>query len=226
MQNTIRNISEGSVIASDLNGTLTTGSPVLAVYRWLKANQPGATPPLFVYRLSFSYLLVKAGLLEIDTWGEEAMRDVLGCVRDPDPLLLEDLMEFVVEDELWPKRKDEPISLLRDFHHQGAQIWILSAAYQPVVEKFSQRIAPNRIFAIGTPVEITPDGLQFAGPLNSRDRKITNLLEKIGSRKLSIALGDTFADIPLLDKAEKAIVVDPDRKLKQKASLSGWHQIG
>jgi phosphoserine phosphatase len=55
---------------------------------------------------------------------------------------------------------------------------------------------------------------------------MTNLLDAIGSHDISVALGDTFADIPLLDKAEKAIVVDPDRKLKQKASRSGWYQIG
>jgi len=225
MKKPIRNLPEGSVVASDLNGTLTTGSPVLAVYRWLQEHQPGSTPPLFLFRLSFSYLLVKAGLLKIDTWGEQAMRNVLSCVRNPDPELLDDLMDYVVEEELWPKRKEAPIALLRDLHHQGAQIWILSAAYQPAVEKFSLRIAPQRTFAIGTPVKITPEGIEFAGPLNTRVRKMNNLFAEIGSQKLAIALGDTFADIPLLEEAEMAIAVYPDCQLKRKARTNGWQII-
>lgn len=225
MGNTIRNISDESIVASDLNGTLTAGSPVLAVYRWLKENQPGAVPALFLLRISFSYLLVKSGLQEIDTWGEQAMQNVLGFVRDPDPSLLEGLMEYVVAHELWPKRKQAPISLLREYHHCGAQIWIISAAYQPAVEKFSQRIAPEGIFAIGTPVEITPEGLQFAGPLNSRSRKMDNLLEAIGPRDLTIALGDTFADIPMLEAAEMAIAVNPDPALRKRAIAGEWQII-
>lgn len=225
MKNTIRNIRAGSIVASDLNGTLTGGSPVLAVYRWLKENQPGAAPPLFLYQISFSYLLVKAGLLEIDTWAEQAMHNVLSYVRDPDPLLLDDLMEYVVAEELWPKRKAAPIALLKDFHQQEAQIWILSAAYQPAVEKFAQKIALQRMFAIGTPLEITPEGVDFAGPLNTRKRKMNNLFAEIGSQKLTIALGDTFADIPLLESAQTAIAVYPDRQLRRKARANDWRII-
>ncbi len=225
MNNTIRNIIKDSTVASDLNGTLTTGSPVLAIYHWLTEYQPGSTPPLFMSRLMFSYLLVKAGLIKIDTWGEEAMRSVLGLIQNPDPTLLDNVMDYVVEDELWPKRRESPISMLRDFHKEGAEIWIISAAFQPAVQKFAQKVSPQRIYAIGTPVEITPDGLKFAGPLNSRERKMKNLLAAIGPRKLTVALGDTFADIPLMDEAERAIAVYPDRQLRKKARAEGWQII-
>lgn len=213
------------LVASDLNGTLTTGSPVLAVHRWLTVNQPDSSPPLFQSRMIFSYFQVKIGLKKIDTWGEEAMRAVLGLIQDPDPTMFEDIMDFVVEDELWPKRREVPISMLRELHRKGAELFILSAAFQPAVEKFACKIAPDRTFGIGTPVEITPEGLRFAGPLNSRGTKISNLLNAIGSRKIDIAIGDTFADIPLLERAERAIAVHPDSKLKAKAQTEGWQII-
>ena len=222
MENTIRNNDSVRLVASDLNGTLTTGSPVLAVYRWLIDNQPDSCPPLFKYWLIISYLQVKVGLKKIDTWGKEAMSAVLNLVQNPDLNMLDEIMEFVVENELWPKRRIEPISLLRELHNKGSEVIIISAAYQPAVEKFARKIAQVKTSAIGTPVEITVEGLQLAGPFNSRDRKMHNLLSAIGSRKLDLALGDTFADIPMLEKAENAIAVHPDRKLKNKARERGW----
>ena len=225
MNNTIRNSNSNRLIASDLNGTLTTGSPVLAVYRWLSVNQPDSCPHLFKFRLIFSYLQVKVGLKKIDTWGKEAMSTVLSLVQNPDLNMLDEIMDSVVENELWPKRRIEPVSLLRELHNTGSELIIISAAYQSAVEKFARKIAPERIFAIGTPVKITAEKLRLAGPFNSRDRKMSNLLAAIGSRKLDLALGDTFADIPLLEHAESAIAVHPDRKLKSKARDLGWQII-
>lgn len=222
MNNTIRNGKESSIVASDLNGTLTTGSPVLAVHRWLEINQPDSSPPLFKIRILLSYLQVKVGLKKIDTWGNEAMSEVLSLVQNPDPKLLDELMDFVVEDELWPKRKSEPIALLREALNKGADLYVISAAYQPAVDKFSQKIAHEHAYGIGTAVIITAEGLRLAGPFISRERKLTSLLEVIGSRPINTALGDTFADIPLLENAQNAIVVNPDRKLQIKARELGW----
>ena len=84
----------GWIVASDLNGTLTTGSPVLAVARWLAKNQPDSYPPLFELRTLLSYLQVKAGLKEIDTWGKEAMSKVLGLVQSPSLQTLGAIMEM------------------------------------------------------------------------------------------------------------------------------------
>jgi phosphoserine phosphatase len=226
MSNTIRNNSESpALIASDLNGTLTTGSPVLAVYRWLKINQPESLPPLFKARILISYLQVKIGLKKIDTWGKQAMGAVLALVQNPDPNLLETLMDFVVDDELWPKRRPEPISYLREALDQGAELVVISAAFQPAVIKFARKIAPENTFGIGTPVAIEADGLSLKGPFNSRERKLSSLLEVIGSRPVDTALGDTFADIPLLEKAHKALAIHPDRKLRRAAEKHGWRIV-
>lgn len=210
------------LVASDLNGTLTTGSPVLAVYRWLEENQPNSCPPLFKYRILLSYLTVKIGLKEIDIWGKEAMSAVLALIHNPGPDLLDDLMDFVMENELWPKRRLSPIALLQEYLGQGADLYVISAAYQPAVEKFARKIASERTHGIGTEITITENGVKLLEPFVSRERKLTRLLEEIQSRPIDKALGDTFADIPLLEKALDPIAVHPDRKLRAISQRRGW----
>jgi len=225
MDKPIRNNGPAALVASDLNGTLTTGSPVLAVYHWLRANQPDSPPPLFKYRILLSYLQVKAGLREIDTWGQQAMSAVLSFVREPDTQVLERLMDFVVERELWPARREKPISLLRKLHKEGGEIYLISAAYHPAVERFARYIAPERVYGIGTQVLLTEEGLCLSESFISRKKKLEALLEKIGSRELDVALGDTFADIPLLERAGKAIAVHPDKRLESRAKEENWEII-
>jgi phosphoserine phosphatase len=99
---------------------------------------------------------------------------------------------------------------------------LISAAYQPAVEQFARKIAEERTYGIGTPVEIIADKFQLAGALNSRERKLDSLMDVVGERSLSVALGDTFADIPVLELAVKAIAVHPDQKLRTKAIECGW----
>jgi phosphoserine phosphatase len=164
-------------------------------------------------------------LKEIDTWGEEAMSRVLGLVDSPNPQMLDAIMEYVVETELWPKRRVEPISLLQEYLQNGANLYIISAAYQPAVDIFARKISPERSVGIGTGVILSDGCLNLADQLNSRDRKISNLLAAIGSSPIEIALGDTFADIPLLEQAVKAIAVHPDRRLKNTAKERDWQII-
>ena len=66
------------IVASDLNGTLTTGAPILAVANWAGLNQPGLGPKLYKYWLLLSYLSVRLGIIETHIWADKFLRDVLG----------------------------------------------------------------------------------------------------------------------------------------------------
>ena len=69
------------LVASDLNGTLTRGSPILAVARWVKKNQPESYANGFIFGLFVSYMQVKLGIKKIDTWGDINMRRSLELVN-------------------------------------------------------------------------------------------------------------------------------------------------
>jgi phosphoserine phosphatase len=210
------------IVASDLNGTLTTGSPILAVAKWAETHQSVLRPRLFKYRILFSYLQVKAGLKEIDIWADKTMREVLDLIHFPDQEMIKSIMSYVVESELWPKRRENAISLLREYHEGGAEIILVSAAFEPAVIEFAKRIGNERVTAIGTPVFLTENGLSLAENLTTRDTKLEKVRDIIGSNTLDVALGDTFADIPLLEHSKHPIAVFPDKKLRKTAEIRGW----
>jgi len=210
------------IVASDLNGTLTTGSPILAIAKWAEIHQSVLRPRLFKYRILFSYLQVKAGLKEIDIWADKTMRAVLDLIHFPDQEMVTSIMSYVVESELWPKRRENAVSLLKEYHKQGAEIILVSAAFEPAVIEFAKRIGDERITAIGTPVFLTENGISLADNLTTREKKLEKVINIIGSNTLDVALGDTFADIPLLEKSRHPIAVFPDRELRKTAEIRGW----
>ena len=210
------------LITSDLNGTLTTGSPILAVARWVKENQPESYPGGFMFGLFVSYMQVKLGLQKIDTWGDINMRRSLELITDPTQEILDQVMESVVEEELWLKKIEKSVDLLKNYHKSGAKIIIISAAYEPAVQKFAAKIGTENTLGIGTPVMFTGSGLELAKTLTSREVKLEKLRAAIGNEQVDLALGDTFADIPLLETALEAIAVYPDKILRQTALERGW----
>ncbi|MCK5795479.1 MAG: haloacid dehalogenase-like hydrolase [Anaerolineales bacterium] len=213
------------LITSDLNGTLTTGSPILAVARWVKKNQPESYPAGFILGPFTSYMQVKLGLKKIDTWGDVNMRRVLKLISEPTQEVLNHVMDSVVDDELWLKKRTEAVELLKDYHQRGAKIILISAAYEPAVQKFAAKIGAENTYGIGTPVVLTDSGIELAKILTSREVKLERLRAMIGTQQIDVALGDTFADIPLLDEAAEPIAVFPDKTLKQTALERGWKII-
>jgi phosphoserine phosphatase len=210
------------IIASDLNGTLTTGAPALAVTEWIKTYQPDRYPLLYKYRLLISYLRVKFGWIAVDIWADKVLREVLALIQFPDENILDSIMKYVVESELWPKRRKDVVALLQDYHTKGAEIIIISAAYEPAVKIFAQLIGNDRVTGIGTPVRLTENGLTLAEKLTVRELKLKRIYESIGSRQLDIALGDTSGDIPMLEKSREPIAVYPDKKLRSVAESRSW----
>ena len=213
------------LVASDLNGTLTTGSTILAVARWVKENQPENYPPGFMMGLFASYIQVKLGWKKIDTWGDINMRRVLKLIREPNQEVLNEVMDSVVNDELWLKKRAESVELLKDYHQRGAKIIIISAAYEPAVQKFAARIQEKNTYGIGTMVVLTDSGIELAKTLTSREVKLEKLRAMIGDQQIDVALGDTFADIPLLEEAAEPVAVYPDKNLRQTALRRGWKII-
>jgi len=210
------------IVASDLNGTLTTGAPALAVTEWIKSNQPEEYPWLYKYRLFLSYLQVRFGWVAIDAWADKILREVLSLIRSPDQNILDSIMEYIVETELWPKRRESVVSLIQEYHKIGAEIYIISAAYEPAVDLFAQRIGRDRIKGIGTPVYLTEKGLTLADNLTTREHKLLRVNESIGTKQIDIALGDTATDLPLLERSKQPIAVFPDQELRLRAEERGW----
>jgi phosphoserine phosphatase len=211
------------IVVSDLMGTLTTGSPVLGLVDWVRHNQSKWQANLYMAGMLPSYILAKNGLINWQKWGQGLMVDSLALIKQVTPEKFNEVSEWVVEYDLWKKRRDDVIARLRWHAGSGAQIYLASSVYQPAVEAFAKRIGAR---AIGTPVEFVNGGVRISTELVASDKKIEQVLDSLGVERIDFAYGDSALDLPLLEHADHPVAVYPEDKLKAVAQERGWEIIG
>lgn len=211
------------IVVSDMMGTLTTGSPFLGLVDWVKHNQSKLRANYYLAVITPSYLLAKNGLLDWQSWGQNLMLKSLSYIKNADEEKVRDASEWVVEHNLWKKRREDVVARLIRHREDGAQVYIASSVVEPFIEPFARRIGAQ---VIGTPTEIVGGRLRASGDLAAKERKIEQVLSRLGVDRLDVAYGDTWMDIPLLEHAERPVAVYPDEKLKALAKDRGWEIIG
>jgi phosphoserine phosphatase len=211
------------IVVSDMMGTLTTGSPVLGLVDWVRHNQSKFQAGLYTASITPSYLLAKRGWIDWQKWGQDLMVNSLSLVRDATPEKMLHVGEWVVEHDLWRKRRADVIARLTGHVAQGAQVYIASSVIEPFIEPFAKRIGAH---TIGTPVEYKNGHVRVAGELVAQERKIGQVLSRLGVGRVDAAYGDTWMDIPLLEHAEHPVAVYPDEKLRALALERGWEIFG
>ena len=211
------------IIVSDLMGTLTTGSPFLGIVDWVKHNQSKLRANWYMASITPSYLLAKNGLIDWQRWGQKLMVDSLAYIKDADEEKLRHASEWVVEHNFWKKRRDDVIARLIQHREAGGQVYIASSVVEPFIEPFARRIGAQ---VSGTPVEIRDGRVRMVGELVADEKKLEQILGKLGVSRVDYAYGDTVLDIPLLEHAEHPVAVYPDAKLKSVAVERGWEIIG
>jgi phosphoserine phosphatase len=204
-------------------GTVTTGSPVLGLVNWIRHNQSAFRANLYLGRILPSYLLAKWGFTDMQKLGQELMVSALPLIKNPTLEILEVIGQWSVEFELWPKRRQEVLEMLTGHVRDGAQVYIASSVYEPTVTAFTARIG---VKGIGTALRIINGRTQFAEPLVADEQKAEKVFNLLGVDKVYAAYGDTWADIALLERAERPIAVYPDEILKSTAEKRGWEILG
>jgi phosphoserine phosphatase len=211
------------IIVSDLIGTVTTGSPVIGLTRWVRNHQSALRADLYLGRQLPAYLLAKWGLVDMQKLGQRLMFSALPLIKNPSPESLVQMGEWSVEYELWPKRRLNVLHQLTSYVKTGARVYLASSVYEPTVKAFAGRIGA---YGIGTPLEITDGKVGFAEPLTADEQKVEKVLSQLGVDKVDAAYGDTWADIPLLERADRPIAIYPDAVLKATAVERGWEIFG
>lgn len=211
------------IVASDLMGTLTTGSPFLGLVDWVKHNQSKLRANFYLAAITPSYLLAKNGLIDWQAWGQKLMVDSLAYIKDADAQKLAHASEWVVEHNLWKKHREDVVARLMNHKAQGAKVYIASSVVEPFIEPFARRIGAE---VIGTPVEIVNGVVKMVGELRASEKKIEQVLSRLGVDRVDVAYGDTVMDIPLLEHADHPVAVYPDAKLKAYALNKGWEILG
>lgn len=211
------------IVVSDMTGTLTTGWPVIGLIKWVHKNESAFRANFYLGKHLPAYLLAKWRLVDTQKLGQMLMLSALSLIKNPSHENLERMAEWSVEYELWPKRRQDVINRLTGHIRGGAQVYIASSIYEPTVLAFANRIG---VHGIGTPLEIDDGCVCFAEPLVADEQKAEKVLSQLGLDKVDIAYGDTWADIPLLEHADRPIAVYPDEVLKATAVERNWEILG
>ena len=212
-------------VASDLEGTLTAGETWRGVGRYLKRHGRGKGYRAFLLSRVPGVLAAKAGLAD-----EQAVKDgfIVGMARlfrGMPRTEVERMAEWVVKEELWPKRREEVLGELEGHKESGSRVVIAAGGYQPVVEAFARRIGAE---AVGTPLEFSGGRAtgRLVGAVNTGVVKAERLRERVGAEELRAAYGDTAADVPMLGMSDVPVAICPDPGLRKEASKRGWRTLG
>jgi len=211
------------IVVSDMMGTLTSGSPFLGLVDWVRHNQSRLRADLIMAAVTPSYILAKNGLIDWQRWGQKLMVDSLAYIRRADEAKLRHAAEWVVEHDLWKKRREDVLARLQRHRREGARVVIASSVVEPFIEPFARRIGAE---AMGTPVEIVDGRVRLAAALMADGRKIEQVLSRLGVDRVDAAYGDTILDLPLLEHAARPVAVYPDAPLKRIALERGWEILG
>jgi phosphoserine phosphatase len=211
------------IVVSDMMGTLTTGSPFLGLVDWVRHNQSKMQANLKIASIMPAYLLAKNGIIDWQLWGQKLMIDSLGYVKNVDEEKLKQVSEWVVEHDLWKKRRQDVVDRLIKHREGGSQVYIASSVVEPFIEPFARRIGAE---VSGTPVEIKNGRIQMVGELIASEKKIEQIINRLGVKRVDFAYGDTMLDVPMLEHADHPVAVYPDAKLKKVALEKRWEIIG
>jgi phosphoserine phosphatase len=211
-------------IVSDIEGTLTTGSSWRGLGAYYKAKYSPLKYNLFFARWIPRYLLVSLGWMSRRAAMFDWMEDEVQLFRGFSPGAFKRMAEWVVGEVMWPKRREGVLAELEERRQDGAEIVVVSSAYQPIVDAFARRL--NAI-PIGSPLtfeEARLVGLQ--PPVNAFEFKAESIRARIGDSKILAAYGDTISDLPMLEMSQEPVAVYPDEKLEVIAKERGWRMIG
>jgi phosphoserine phosphatase len=158
-------MSSGLIVASDLEGTLSSGETWKAMAAYLERDGKSRTYRNFFNTRFPRALLARTGIINKREFQNRWIEELIGLFVG---LRLEEFRvvgEWVVEHHLWPRRKTQVIAELEQYKLKGARLVLVSGTYQPVLEAFAARLNAE---AIGSPLEIVNGKLtgRLVGPIN------------------------------------------------------------
>ena len=213
-------MNSGLIVASDLEGTLSSGETWKAMAAYLERDGKSQAYRNFFNARFPRALLAQTGIINRREFQNRWIEELIGLFTG---LSLEEFRavgEWVVEHHLWPQRKTQVTAELEQYKLEGARVILVSGTYQPVLEAFAARLNAE---AIGSPLEVVNGILtgRLAGAINVGVQKVTSL-QALGITSLEAAFGDTLPDSAMLEMARKPVVIPSDKKLEQLALERGW----
>lgn len=210
------------IVASDLEGTLTTGATWVGMESYLRAHGRARAYRWFYASRIPSFLLQRVGVISGERFKNAWIEGLLRFFKGQTPEAFGEVAEWVVEEEMWPQRRSDVIDELQAHVRTGRRVILTSGTYEAIAEQFAARAGLPEVIA--TPVGVVDGRLtgKVGATNNTGAQKAANLVERLGGEPLSIAYGDTLPDVPMMEASETAVAVYPDEALAPIARERGW----
>lgn len=210
-------------VASDLEGTVTSGVTVRALHQYLVEHGRAAEAKRFYRRRIPSYLLRRGLGLNLRQFKNDWMRDLLRMFGGMTLPAFKEVSNWVVDRVLWPGRRRLVVDELKGHLEAGRRVLIVTGMFEPLLEALLARLPGME--AIGTPI-VVESGIftgELASDFNVGPRKQEQLQSFAPPEgKIYAAYGDTYSDIFMLGFSENPVAVSPDKRLRREAMSRGW----
>lgn len=210
-------------VAFDMEGTLSAGVTWQGLRDYLLADGREAEFKAFYRPRMLKMPLYALGLVNKQRFREDWIRGIFRLFAGQSREQFEEVSAWVVEHELWPKRRRSVLAELQGHLDAGRRVVVISGLIEPMLRLFVNRIGCE---AIGTPLDYDQNGRftgETKGPFITGPQKVAQLAPFKGPEgKIEAAYGDTGADIPMLAMSRLPTAVAPDRRLRRVATANGW----
>jgi HAD superfamily phosphoserine phosphatase-like hydrolase len=209
-------------VAADLEGTLTAGSAWRGMYDYLLAHGGERGVRGFYYGRLPEYFVRRLTGRSLREFKNNWIHDLLRLFEGYSEAEFQEMAEWAVENELWPKRRRGVLAELEQHRQNGRRVIVVTGLFEPYVAALVARLPGFE--AIGTPIIFENDRLtgELATPFNVGEKKVEKLQPFMSEGKIYAAYGDTVADRFMLAASQKSVAVHPDRTLRRLADAEGW----
>lgn len=211
-------------VASDLEGTLSAGEIWRGIGAFLKTHGHANEYRIFLATHYPGAMLAKAGIINKQSFKDRWLINQAKLLRGYAVDELDAMADWIVENEVWVKRRRAVVDELIQHHANGCTILIASGAYEPVTNAFARKMNLERVRGVSTPLEIVNGRAtgKLAAAISIDAVKAQRVRVQVNGGALLAAYGDTAADVPLLESSQQPVAVAPDETLRKIANAKGW----
>ncbi|QKJ86554.1 HAD-IB family hydrolase [Paramixta manurensis] len=205
----------------DLDETLICEDSTSLWLRWLVSQ--GFAPASLIEQEQALMAEYYQGKLSIEDYMNTTLAPLAGLGR----LTVSGWVRRFIQRDIMPRVYPSARERMAWHQSRGDTIMVISASGEHLVIPIAQQLGAHGALAIG--VEIIDDRYsgQTYGTMTYRDGKVSRLtdwksLQTVNHFQHTWAYSDSMNDLPLLEHADHAYVINPDALLQQEAVQRGW----
>jgi phosphoserine phosphatase len=209
-------------VATDLEGTLTAGTTWKGMYNYLLTHGYALRARWFYWSHMPKYLAFKLFGGDYSQFKNEWMGDLLRLFKGYSTHQFAAMCAWVVENELWPQRREAVVAELEAHLQAGRRVLIVTGMYEPLLEQLTKKLPGSEALCTSVVWENELFTGKMGQDFNVGERKRERLRPFAKDGKIHAAYGDTFPDVPMLEMSEHPVAVHPDDELRAAALKQGW----